>query len=71
MSAVAKPQLRGLLTSQIKKNLVIMSVLSIGSGLLYKIFVCDRRKQRYVDFYKYVLTIFLDAFCPISIPISF
>lgn len=57
MSTVAKPQLRGLLTSQIKKNLIGMSILSIGAALLFKVFVADRRKQRYADFYKYVMII--------------
>lgn len=54
MSAVAKPQLRGLLTSQIKRNLVGMMVTSVTAALLYKIFIGDRRKQRYIDFYKYM-----------------
>ncbi|KAG5334093.1 COX6C oxidase, partial [Acromyrmex charruanus] len=49
---IAKPQLRGLLTSQIKKNLVSMLVISISAGLAYKIFVADKRKKRYAEFYK-------------------
>lgn len=62
MSAAAKPQLRGLLASQIKKNLIGMSIVSIGAALTYKVLVCDRRKQRYADFYKqvsFVLQIFV------------
>ncbi|KAM0724870.1 Cytochrome c oxidase subunit 6C [Formica fusca] len=49
---LAKPQLRGLHASQIKKNLVGMMVVSVSAALLYKVFVCDKRKQRYSDFYK-------------------
>ncbi|XP_029669560.1 cytochrome c oxidase subunit 6C [Formica exsecta] len=49
---LAKPQLRGLHASQIKINLVGMMVVSVSAALLYKVFVCDKRKQRYSDFYK-------------------
>ncbi|KAG5309856.1 PREDICTED: cytochrome c oxidase subunit 6C [Acromyrmex echinatior] len=49
---IAKPQLRGLLTAQIKKNLVSMLVISISAGLAYKILVTDKRKHRYAEFYK-------------------
>ncbi|KYQ49863.1 Cytochrome c oxidase subunit 6C [Trachymyrmex zeteki] len=49
---IAKPQLRGLLTSQIKKNLVVMMVVSISAGVAYKIFVVDKRKRKYAEFYK-------------------
>ncbi|EFN81454.1 Cytochrome c oxidase polypeptide VIc, partial [Harpegnathos saltator] len=52
MSTAAKPQLHGLLTSQIKKNLIGMTIASISTAIAYKILVCDRRKQRYADFYK-------------------
>ncbi|XP_032679798.1 cytochrome c oxidase subunit 6C [Odontomachus brunneus] len=52
MSTAAKPQLRGLLTSQIQKNLIGMSIISISAALAFKILVADRRKQRYADFYK-------------------
>ncbi|KYN23014.1 PREDICTED: cytochrome c oxidase subunit 6C [Trachymyrmex cornetzi] len=49
---IAKPQLRGLLTSQIKKNLIAMMIASISAGLAYKILVADKRKRRYAEFYK-------------------
>ena len=53
MSApLAKPQLRGLHASQIKKNLVGMLVVSVSTALLFKVLVVDKRKQRYADFYK-------------------
>lgn len=56
MSApLAKPQLRGLHASQIKKNLVGMLVVSVSTALLFKVLVVDKRKQRYADFYKYML----------------
>lgn len=56
MSAqLAKPKLRALYAAQIKRNLII----AISSGViiagLFKVFVCDKRKQRYADFYKYML----------------
>ncbi|KYN07096.1 PREDICTED: cytochrome c oxidase subunit 6C [Cyphomyrmex costatus] len=49
---IAKPQLRGLLMVQIKKSLIGMMVVSISAGLAYKILVADKRKQRYIEFYK-------------------
>ncbi|XP_044745987.1 cytochrome c oxidase subunit 6C-like [Coccinella septempunctata] len=47
-----KPQLRGLLRSQIKVNLIVMSVIAVGAVALQKVFINDRRKQVYADFYK-------------------
>lgn len=47
-----KPQLRGLLRSQIKVNLIVMSVISVAAVVAQKILVNDRRKQVYADFYK-------------------
>lgn len=55
MSSATKPQLRGILYSTTKKHFVGMAVVSIGAGLAYKTFVGDVRKQRYADFYKYVI----------------
>lgn len=54
---IAKPQLRNLLTSQIKRNIIGMLVVGLSASLLFKIFVADKRKQRYADFYKYVAAI--------------
>ncbi|XP_014469466.1 PREDICTED: cytochrome c oxidase subunit 6C isoform X2 [Dinoponera quadriceps] len=51
MSA-AKPQLRGLLTSQIKKNFIGMTIVSFTAAGAYSILVAEPRKQRYADFYK-------------------
>lgn len=59
---LAKPQLRGLLKSQIKKNLVGMMVISVTGAVLFKIFVVDKRKQRYADFYKYVTILYFKLF---------
>lgn len=55
MSALEKPQLRGLHQSQIKRNLVGMLVVSVTGAMLLKTFMADRRKKRYVEFYKYVV----------------
>ncbi|GLH04811.1 hypothetical protein R5R35_010137 [Gryllus longicercus] len=49
---LAKPQLRGLLNSSIKKNLSVAIVLSIISGIAWKVGVCDVRKKLYADFYR-------------------
>lgn len=51
-SALAKPQLRGLLAAHTKKHLVIAIVLGLASGAAYKMLVGDVRKQRYAEFYK-------------------
>lgn len=55
MSTIEKPQLRGLLQLQIKRNIIGMAVVSISSALMYKIFIADARKKRYANFYKYVI----------------
>lgn len=47
-----KPQLKGLLRSQIKFHLVAMTVIGFGAVALQKVFINDRRKQLYADFYK-------------------
>nr|ABR27900.1 cytochrome c oxidase [Triatoma infestans] len=52
VSTSVKPQLRGLLHSQIKRNLIIGLVLSISSGFLFKTFIGDARKKQYAEFYK-------------------
>lgn len=58
MSTIAKPQLRNLHTTQIKKNIVGMMVISFSAAVLFKVLVVDKRKQRYADFYKYVADVF-------------
>lgn len=55
---IAKPQLRGLHISQIKKNLIGMIIISTCAAYAFKVFVADRRKQKYADFYKYVTDVF-------------
>jgi len=56
MSAqLAKPKLRALYAAQIKKNLIVAISAGVIIAGLFKVFVCDKRKQRYADFYKYML----------------
>ncbi|RVE50790.1 hypothetical protein evm_004539 [Chilo suppressalis] len=52
VSTIAKPQMRGLLNSVIKKNLTVAITLSIISGFAFKVLVGDARKQRYAEFYR-------------------
>lgn len=52
---LAKPKLRGLHVAQVKKNLIVAITAGIAIAALFKVLVCDKRKQRYVDFYKYVI----------------
>lgn len=47
-----KPQLRGLLHSQIKKTLIIAIGMSLVCGAAYKFLVSEPRKQKYANFYK-------------------
>ena len=54
VSRLAKPQMRGLLTDQIKKHLVAASVLSVSTMLAYKFLVADPRKATYAEFYRSV-----------------
>ncbi|XP_017771568.1 PREDICTED: cytochrome c oxidase subunit 6C-1 [Nicrophorus vespilloides] len=49
---VKKPVLRGLLHSQIKRNLGAAIVLSIVSGIALKYLVNEPRKAQYAEFYK-------------------
>ena len=53
VARIAKPQLRGLLTDQIKKHLGISIALSVAATLAYKFAVADVRKQVYAEFYRY------------------
>ena len=54
ISRLAKPKMRGLLTDQIKKHLLVSSVLSVLSAYAYKVMVGDPRKQTYAEFYRFV-----------------
>lgn len=47
-----KPQLRGLLNSAIKRNLIVAISLALVSGGAFKVMFCDARKARYANFYK-------------------
>lgn len=49
---IKKPQLRGALASRLKVNAVIGFTFAISMALLWKFGFAERRKQRYVDFYK-------------------
>lgn len=47
-----KPQLRGLLHQQIKKNIIVAFVVAGVVATAQKIFVNDAKKKAYADFYK-------------------
>ncbi|XP_075985300.1 cytochrome c oxidase subunit 6C-like [Anticarsia gemmatalis] len=52
VSTIAKPQMRGLLNGQIKKNLIISLVLAGISGVAFKQLVGTERKRKYAEFYR-------------------
>lgn len=49
---LAKPQLRGLLTSQIKKHLIVSGILCTVFVVATKVLRNDPRKRDYAEFYK-------------------
>ncbi|KZC12185.1 Cytochrome c oxidase subunit 6C, partial [Dufourea novaeangliae] len=49
---LAKPQLRHLHRTHATKSLLIMSVISLTAGFLYKALVSDPAAKRVEDFYK-------------------
>lgn len=51
VAKLAKPEMRGLLTKQIKMNLAIAGVLSLSTASAYKFLVADKRKRTYAEFY--------------------
>lgn len=53
MSAIARPQLRGLLKSALKRNAMVAAVFSLICSAAWKTSVCEPRKLRYTEFYKY------------------
>ncbi len=61
VATLAKPKMRGLLTDQIKKNLLIAGILSFGAMFTYKFLVADKRKTAYAEFYRYLLQSFVVA----------
>jgi len=50
--SIAKPQLRGLLQNQIKKNLIISGVLVTALVVAVKFLRNDPKKRDYAEFYK-------------------
>ncbi|CAH0559687.1 unnamed protein product [Brassicogethes aeneus] len=52
VSKANKPQMRGLLQSQIKRNLVFAIGLCTAAAVLQKVFYNDGRKRAYSEFYK-------------------
>jgi len=52
VTLLAKPQMRGLLTAQIKKHLIVASALSVATMLAYKYAVAEPRKAVYAEFYR-------------------
>ncbi|KAI5633259.1 cytochrome c oxidase subunit VIc domain-containing protein [Phthorimaea operculella] len=52
VSVANKPQMRGLLTAVIKKNLIISIGLAALSGIAFQQLVAKPRKQRYAEFYR-------------------
>ena len=54
VTLLAKPQMRGLLTAQIKKHLIVASALSVATMLAYKYAVAEPRKAVYAEFYRYI-----------------
>ncbi|CAG9813353.1 unnamed protein product [Phaedon cochleariae] len=49
---VVKPQLRGLLQKNIKRNIIVAGTVAIAAALVQKVFVNDERKRVYAEFYK-------------------
>ncbi|XP_019873236.1 cytochrome c oxidase subunit 6C-like [Aethina tumida] len=47
-----KPQLRGLLQNQIKKNLALAVGMCFVAAVAQKIWINDERKKVYAEFYK-------------------
>ncbi len=52
MSALPRPQMRGLLSSHLKKHFLIGATLAFAGAACVKFFVYDWRKAKYAEFYK-------------------
>ncbi|XP_038047409.1 cytochrome c oxidase subunit 6C-like [Patiria miniata] len=52
MSALPRPQMRGLLNSHLKKHFAIGLVLAVTGAACVKFFLFDWRKAKYAEFYK-------------------
>jgi len=48
---LAKPQLRNLATSYIRKHFVLGGIFSVSCAAAYWVLVLERRKKAYRDFY--------------------
>nr|AID68561.1 mitochondrial cytochrome C oxidase subunit 6C [Cerebratulus lacteus] len=46
-----KPQLRGLLKSQLIRDAPVAFIVSAGATLAYKFLITDPRKEKYAEFY--------------------
>ena len=54
--SIARPaaaMLRRPLVSELKKHVVIATVLSVGVAVAWKVLVSDWRRKQYAEFYKY------------------
>ncbi|XP_023366968.1 cytochrome c oxidase subunit 6C-like [Otolemur garnettii] len=51
-SALAKPQMRGLLARRLQIHIVGAFVVSLGVAVFYKFAVAEPRKKAYADFYR-------------------
>ncbi|XP_023373016.1 cytochrome c oxidase subunit 6C-like [Otolemur garnettii] len=51
-SALAKPQMHGLLARRLRIHIVGAFVVSLGVAVFYKFAVAEPRKKAYADFYK-------------------
>lgn len=49
---LAKPQLRGLLHNQIKKNFIGLGVVVLVAGVYMRFVFGDGRKRAYANFYR-------------------
>ncbi|XP_074642000.1 cytochrome c oxidase subunit 6C-like [Tubulanus polymorphus] len=52
VTKIAKPQLRRLLTSSLKRELFVGGLIGATVVIAYKALVNDPRKQRYAEFYQ-------------------
>ncbi|XP_019569429.2 cytochrome c oxidase subunit 6C [Rhinolophus sinicus] len=51
-SALAKPQMRGLLAKHLRFHIVGSVIVSLGVAAFYKFAVAEPRKKAYADFYR-------------------
>ena len=51
-TALAKPQMRGLLAKHLRFHVVGAFIVSLGFATFYKFAVAEQRKKAYADFYR-------------------